>query len=163
MVECIEAVWCDMNETFTSQPFGSQVASQRRRRPRCPQCGSNRFRRDPGTSLVVCDSGHVLQGFRDEETQDGDEFNSSRMQMHRRSLKRQGIERNRRVGRKRMSVATRGGEREKNQKMSSRCAISLGKETDIFVSQSLVRRSESLLVLSSTSAHLETTDQSSTA
>lgn len=99
-----------MNESFTSQPFGSQVPSQRRRRQQCPQCGSNRFRRDPSTSLVVCESGHVLQGFRDEEAQDGDEYNDNRTQIHRRNLKRQDIERNRRVGRKRMSVATKGGE-----------------------------------------------------
>jgi hypothetical protein len=102
-----------MNASFQpSQPSGSQSQqSRRRRRPRCPQCGSKRFRRDPDTSLVVCDSGHVLQGFRDEEAQDGDEYNTAtRTQMHRRNLKRQGIDRKGRRGRKRMSVKTAGGE-----------------------------------------------------
>ncbi|UZJ57299.1 hypothetical protein CBS101457_006619 [Exobasidium rhododendri] len=96
-----------MSAPYTSQPFGSQSqSSQRRRRPRCPHCGSKRFRRDPSTSLVVCDSGHVLQGFRDEEAQDGDEFNGTRSQLHRRNLKRQ--DRVGRRGRKKMSVKTTG-------------------------------------------------------
>ncbi|KDN47131.1 hypothetical protein K437DRAFT_267908 [Tilletiaria anomala UBC 951] len=44
----------------------------RRMRPRCPQCGSRRFRRDAVSGLVVCQDGHVLQGFRDELADDED-------------------------------------------------------------------------------------------
>lgn len=48
------------------------------RRPRCGQCGSRRFRRDPDTGLVICQEGHVLQGYREEEVQeDGDFVNVS--------------------------------------------------------------------------------------
>jgi hypothetical protein len=103
-----------MSASYSSQAYGSQLQSQssqrpKRKRPRCLQCGSKRFRRDQNTSLVVCEYGHVLQGFRDEEAQDGDEFNTNRTVMHKRSIKRQGKDRSGRRGRKRMSVATKGG------------------------------------------------------
>lgn len=105
-----------MDAPSGSQAFASSSQSQlfsqrtRRRKPRCEQCGSSRFRRDPSTSLVICESGHVLQGFRDEEAQDGDEFNSSRTQMSRRTIKVQGRDRSGKRGRKKRSVATIGGE-----------------------------------------------------
>lgn len=112
ILPCSDRVLVKMSDPYSSQNGGhqSQPSQRRSRRPRCPQCGSKRFRRDMSTSLVVCEFGHVLQGFRDEEAQDGDEFNTNRTQMHRRSIKVQGPKRSARLGRKKMSVAATGGE-----------------------------------------------------
>lgn len=70
-------------------------------RPRCPQCGTRRFRRDPSTSLVVCAQGHVLQGFRDEEAQDGDDWQVS--------TGKRAIKKIKRLKRSKASKAAKGG------------------------------------------------------
>lgn len=90
---------------------GGESSSQRMRKkmakPRCPLCGSRRFRRDPDTSMVVCDQGHVLQGFREETADDGETFDPSQnlSQRTRRRLRVSGSDY---VSKKRRSTAIRG-------------------------------------------------------
>ena len=90
---------------------GGESSSQKMRKkmakPRCPLCGSRRFRRDPDTSMVVCDQGHVLQGFREETADDGETFDPSQnlSQRTRRRLRVSGSEY---VSKKRRSTAIRG-------------------------------------------------------
>ncbi|CAO1612993.1 unnamed protein product [Parajaminaea phylloscopi] len=68
-----------------SAPTSSAPASQssqsahsrstaKQARPRCGQCGTRRFRRDPDTGLVFCREGHILQGYREEEAHDDQDY-----------------------------------------------------------------------------------------
>lgn len=90
---------------------GRSSSSQRMRRkmarPRCPLCGSRRFRRDADTSMVVCDQGHVLQGFREETADDGESFDPSQ-NLSQRTRRRLRVGGNGYVNKKRRSTAIRG-------------------------------------------------------
>ncbi|CAO1623586.1 unnamed protein product [Jaminaea pallidilutea] len=59
---------------LTAPASSSQTRPQRRHRPRCAECGSRRFRRNADTGLLVCREGHVLQGYREEEVHDDQDF-----------------------------------------------------------------------------------------
>ncbi|PWN33760.1 uncharacterized protein FA14DRAFT_65136 [Meira miltonrushii] len=85
----------------------SQRLRKKMARPRCPLCGSRRFRRDPDTSMVVCDQGHVLQGFREETADDGESFDPSQ-NLSQRTRRRLRVGGNGYVNKKRRSTAIRG-------------------------------------------------------
>lgn len=59
----------------SAQAPSSSAQRPRRHRPRCAQCGSRRFRKNPATGQAICEEGHILQGYREEEVQEDGEFN----------------------------------------------------------------------------------------
>lgn len=59
-----------------SAPAVAAPRRSRRHRPRCPQCGSKHFKRHASTGTLVCREGHVLQGYREEETHDDLDFHA---------------------------------------------------------------------------------------
>lgn len=63
-----------MSEEVSQLSQSSRRGSAGQARPRCSQCGSRRFRRDPNSGFVVCREGHILQGFREEEAHDDQDF-----------------------------------------------------------------------------------------
>lgn len=89
----------------------STIAGRRRRkRPQCPQCGSRKFRKDADTGFVVCWSGHILQGFREEEANDGEDFSASQMsQMRKRYLHKEKPS-HASLSKKKRSTAAQGSE-----------------------------------------------------